>query len=73
MKKVKQLRMLFIAGDEPGLTTSGRLYTILTKRRERPLYPGGPHWYSYQIKHDDGQVGWCASHLFMSPKKRRIA
>lgn len=68
-KKAKQLRMIFIAGDEPGITTGGRLYTIMSKRRE--MHPDGTYWYSYQITHDDGVVGWVASKLFMSPKPRR--
>jgi hypothetical protein len=71
MKPVKQLRMVFIAGDEPGITTGGKLYIIMTKRRDR--WPDGRITYSYQITHDDGTVGWAASHLFMSPKRRKVA
>lgn len=70
--KSKPLFMIWVGAEEPGIITAGKRYRILSKRREDPIYPGAGYWYSYEIKHDDGQLGFAASHLFMPVKKTRM-
>lgn len=65
----KPLFMIWVGMDDPGLVTAGKVYRILEKQKEDPIYPGAKAWYSYAFKHDDGQVGFAASHLFMPVKK----
>jgi len=69
---MKPIWMIFVGASHEGHVEAGKMYKIVGKQREAPLYPGGKVWYTYIFIDDAGNPEPAASHLFVPAKKKKM-